>query len=94
VEQGCPSLEVELRTDTFPALAQIAKTLPLTGTGSNRRIDSSQVVFQPPISGSPTMLRVLYAWPVITDLIRQETANLKDGHTLLLSTVTWQNEKF
>jgi len=94
VAQGCPSLQVDLRTDTFPALAQVAKTLPLSGTGADRQIDSSQLVFQPGTSSSPSMLRVFYPWPVITDLIRQETANLADGHTLLFSTVTWQNEKF
>jgi Flp pilus assembly protein TadG len=43
---------------------------------------------------SRNMLRVFYAWPVVTDLMAKSMANLSGGRTLHFASITWQNEPF
>lgn len=93
VATGCPGLEVDLRTR--PTFAQLAALpLPLTGSGEDREIDTQNIEFEPGLSMEKNMLRVLYPWPVMTDLMRERLSNLKGHKTLLFATATWQNEPF
>ncbi len=93
VAAGCPGLEVDLRSrPTFAELA--ALPMPLKGTGQEREIDTLDIEFEPGLSMSRNMLRVLYPWPVMTDLMRERMSNLKGHKILLFTTATWQNEPF
>ena len=90
VTEGCPGLEVDLRE--FPTFADAAAVrIKLT---ADREIDTSDFAVNPGLSMSKNMLRVFYAWPVITDFMARLVSNLKGGKTLHFATVTWQNEPF
>ncbi len=90
VASGCPGLEVDLREfDSFEDAAKV--TIKLTADGD---LDTSDFAVTPGPSMSKNMLRVFYKWPVMTDFLRKAMSNLKDGKTLLFSSVTWQNEPF
>jgi Flp pilus assembly protein TadG len=93
VATGCPGLEVDLRSR--PTFAQLAALpLPLKGAGQEMEIDTQDIKFEPGLSMSKNMLRVLYPWPVMTDIMREKMSNLKGYKTLLFATATWQNEPF
>ena len=61
---------------------------------SDKDIDTSDFAVTPGDALSINMLRVFYRWPVMTDLMRSSMSNLKDGKTLLFSTITWRNEPY
>jgi Flp pilus assembly protein TadG len=48
----------------------------------------------PGLAESKNMLRVFYKWPVMTDFMAKQMANLNGGNTLHFASVTWQNEPF
>ncbi|MCB1424212.1 MAG: TadE/TadG family type IV pilus assembly protein [Zhengella sp.] len=90
VADGCPGLEVDLREfPTFDAAAKVRVKLT-----SDKDIDTSDFAVTPGDALSINMLRVFYRWPVMTDLMRSSMSNLKDGKTLLFSTITWRNEPY
>lgn len=90
VADGCPGLEVDLRT--YATFADAAKQrIKLT---KDRDIDTTGFKVEPGKSLSKNQLRVFYRWPVMTDFLRKSMSNLKDGKTLHFATVTWQNEPF
>jgi Flp pilus assembly protein TadG len=90
-------VSVDLRT--YPEFTDFAslgfqitnKKIVLTKNGT---VDPTGFVVQPGPAQSKNMLRVFYAWPVMTDLMAQSMANLDGGATLHFSTTTWQNEPF
>ncbi|WP_192250118.1 TadE/TadG family type IV pilus assembly protein [Mesorhizobium silamurunense] len=100
VATNCPgsgsnaSLLVDLRE--YPTFADAAAAgfniqsgeIVLTGTSS------TTFTVSPGLAESRNMLRVFYKWPVITDFLAKQMANLKDGRTLHFASVTWQNEPF
>lgn len=100
VTTNCPgsgssaSLLVDLRE--YPTFADAAAAgfkiqngeIVLTGT------TSTSFTVSPGLAESRNMLRVFYKWPVITDFLAKQMANLKDGKTLHFASVTWQNEPF
>jgi Flp pilus assembly protein TadG len=93
VPAGCPGLQVDLRSR--PSFAELAALpMPLKGAGRQREIDPQNIKFEPGQSMSKNMLRVLYPWPVMTDVMRESMSNLKGYKTLLFATATWQNEPF
>ncbi|WP_292423450.1 TadE/TadG family type IV pilus assembly protein [Mesorhizobium sp.] len=47
----------------------------------------------PGLAETKNMLRVFYKWPVMTDFLAKQMANI-DGDTLHFASVTWQNEPF
>jgi Flp pilus assembly protein TadG len=90
VANGCPGLVVDLRE--YPTFADAAAVkIKLT---ADKDIDTTGFDVKPGKSMSKNMLRVFYKWPVITDFLRKEMSNLKDGKTLHFASVTWQNEPF
>lgn len=90
VSSDCPGLEIDLRRyDTFAEAAQ--QRIRFTEDGD---IDTTGFTVQPGQSLSKNQLRVFYRWPVMTDFLRKQMSNLKDGNTLHFATVTWQNEPF
>ncbi|WP_245460395.1 TadE/TadG family type IV pilus assembly protein [Mesorhizobium sp. M1B.F.Ca.ET.045.04.1.1] len=100
VTTNCPgsepnaSLLVDLREyATFADAAAagfkiVNKEIVLTGT------TSTTFTVSPGLAESKNMLRVFYKWPVMTDFLAKQMANLKDGKTLHFASVTWQNEPF
>lgn len=100
VTTNCPgsgataSLLVDLREyATFADAAAagfkiVDKEIVLTGT------TSTTFTVSPGLAESRNMLRVFYKWPVMTDFLAKQMANLKDGKTLHFASVTWQNEPF
>ncbi|RUU11658.1 pilus assembly protein [Mesorhizobium sp. USDA-HM6] len=100
VTTNCPgsgetaSLLVDLREyATFADAAAagfkiVNKEIVLTGT------NPTTFTVSPGLAESKNMLRVFYKWPVMTDFLAKQMANLKDGKTLHFASVTWQNEPF
>ena len=97
VSRDCPGLKIDLRTfDTFAQAAQAGfwikdGNIELTYSGTK---DAKQFVVEPGRSMSKNMLRVFYAWPVMTDLMAKTMANLDGGKTLHYASAIWQNEPF
>ncbi|PHP69071.1 pilus assembly protein TadE [Zhengella mangrovi] len=90
VADGCPGLEVDLREfPTFDAASKVR--IKLT---ADKDIDTSDFDVNPGGALTINMLRVFYRWPVMTDLMRSSMSNLKDGKTMLFSTITWRNEPY
>ena len=75
--------------NTFDAASKVR--IKLT---ADKDIDTSDFDVDPGGALTINMLRVFYRWPVMTDLMRSSMSNLKDGKTLLFSTVTWRNEPY
>jgi Flp pilus assembly protein TadG len=97
VSTDCPQqLLVDLREYTTFADAAAAsfkidangKVVLMQGTSQQDFANS------PGLTGTKNMLRVFYAWPVMTDLMAKSMANLSGGRTLHFASVTWQNEPF
>lgn len=97
VTDDCPGLEVDLRTYTSFADAAatgfriVDKRIVLTKNGNP---DPDDYKVDPGGAQSINMLRVFYAWPVITDFMRAAMSNLEGGKTLHFAATTWQNEPF
>ncbi len=87
-------LQVDLRE--YPTFADAA-------SASFKIVDGQIVLTQgtnsmtfgvsPGLAESKNMLRVFYKWPVMTDFLAKQMANI-DGDTLHFASVTWQNEPF
>ena len=90
VAKGCPDLLVDLQKFTnFQDAAAV--TIPRTSTGA---VDGSGFVAEPGGPMEKNMLRVFYAWPVMTDFMAKAMQNAGDGKTLHFASITWQNEPF
>ena len=95
VAKGCPGLLVDLRE--YPTFADAATAGFKIVSGEivlTQGTNSASFAVTPGLAESKNMLRVFYPWPVMTDFMAKSMANLKDGKTLLFSSVTWQNEPF
>lgn len=93
IARGCPGLAVDLRLrSTFAELATLKP--PLRGTGREQEIDLSAVGFEIGKGGDKSTLRVLYGWPIMTNLMQKSLSTLKDGKMLIYASATWQNEPF
>ncbi len=90
VADSCPGLEVDLRQFTT---YNDASKVRIKFT-ADHDIDTTDFAVSPGGSLTINMLRVFYRWPVMTDMMRSAMSNLKDGNTLLFSTITWRNEPF
>jgi Flp pilus assembly protein TadG len=97
VAQGCPGLQIDLRTYTSFADAAatsfkiVNKQIVLTKNG---QLDGDSYKVDPGEAQSINMLRVFYAWPVITDFMRAAMSNLQGGKTLHFAATIWQNEPY
>ena len=90
VSPGCPGLEVDLRTfDEFAVV--VGLPIPRHANGA---IDAGEFGWQHGKAGDKNLLRVFYAWPVITNFMRDSMATLPDGKTLHYASAVWQNEPF
>ena len=95
VAKNCPGLLVDLReyatfADAATASFKIVDGDIVLTQGTN----SMNFAVSPGLAESKNMLRVFYKWPVMTDFMAKQMANLKDGNTLHFASVTWQNEPF
>ena len=90
VAKGCPDLLVDLQKfTTFQAAAAV--TIPRTSTGE---VDGTDFKAEPGGPMEKNMLRVFYAWPVMTDFMAAAMQNAGKGKTLHFASITWQNEPF
>ncbi len=89
VSDGCPGLEIDLKTYTDFSL--IPLDIPRTSDGD---LDTSGFGWDPGGSGSVNQIRVFYRWPVYLDFMRKYLSETPDGNTLLYSTLTWKNEPY
>ncbi|WP_258045585.1 TadE/TadG family type IV pilus assembly protein [Mesorhizobium sp. NBSH29] len=93
VTKGCPGLAVDLRLrSTFAELAQIKA--PLKGSGREQEIDLAAVGFEVGKGADKSTLRVLYGWPIISNLMQKSLSTMKGSKMLLYASATWQNEPF
>jgi Flp pilus assembly protein TadG len=84
---GCPDLHVDVQQ--YAAYKDVPKTIPWAGEG---QIDTSAFSYDPGGPGTINSMRVLYEWPVFTDMMKRYLSNLDSGKTLIFATATWRNE--
>lgn len=89
VPAGCPNLKFDLQS--YAKFSDVPKSIPFTSPGV---IDASGFKYAPGGAGTINNLRVIYEWPVITDIMKSKLAGLQDGKVLLYTSTTWQNEPF
>lgn len=89
VPAGCPNLKFDLQS--YAKFSDVPKSIPYSSPGV---IDASGFKYAPGGAGTINNLRVIYEWPVITDIMKSKLAGLKDGKILLYTSTTWQNEPF
>ena len=89
VADDCPDLHFDLQA--YDSFADVPKSIPFSSPGV---VDTSSFTYAPGGPEQINNLRVLYKWPVLTDIMKSRLAGLKDGRILLYSTTTWQNEPF
>ena len=96
VSTDCPQqLLVDLRQySTFADAATATFTIQNGAVVLMQGTNSQTFANSPGLAESKNMLRVFYAWPVMTDLMARSMANLSGGRTLHFASVTWQNEPF
>jgi len=90
VAKDCPGLDIDLRSfDTFEKAADEAKLIYKNGDVDTGKFDVTP--------GGPltiNMLRVIYRWPVMTDLLALQMSPLDNKKILHFTTSTWRNEPF
>jgi len=84
---GCPDMHVDVQQ--YAAYKDVPKTIPWAGPG---KINTAGFKYNPGGPGTINSMRVLYEWPVFTDLMKKYLSNLESGKTLIYSTTTWRNE--
>lgn len=89
VADGCPDLHFDLQS--YATFDDVPKSIPFSGPG---QIDTSDFQYSPGGAGTINNLRIIYKWPVYTDMMKSRIAGLEDGRVLLYTTTTWQNEPF
>jgi len=89
VADGCPGLYFDLQS--YPSFAAVPKSIPFSAPGV---IDTSGFRYDPGGTGAINNLRIIYEWPVITNIMQSRIAGLADGKMMLYTTTTWQNEPF
>lgn len=84
---GCPNLHVDV--SEYATFSAVPKNVPYTYGGS---VDSSGFRYNPGDPGTINNMRVIYEWPVITDIMKSRLSNLANGRILLYASATWRNE--
>ena len=95
VAQNCPGLLVDLRQyATFADAAAAGFKIVNGDIVLTQGSGTTTFTVAPGPAESKNMLRVFYKWPVMTDFLAKQMANLSGGNTLHFASVTWQNEPF
>ncbi|UCI07503.1 TadE/TadG family type IV pilus assembly protein [Mesorhizobium sp. B1-1-8] len=95
VAKNCPGLLVDLHEyATFADAATAGFKIVNGDIVLTQGTNPTAFGVSPGLAESKNMLRVFYKWPVMTDFMAKQMANLKDGNTLHFASVTWQNEPF
>ncbi|MBO6640045.1 MAG: pilus assembly protein [Roseitalea sp.] len=89
VPAGCPDLHFDLQS--YSSFADVPKSIPFSAPGV---IDTTGFRYEPGGAGTINNLRIIYKWPVYTDMMKSRIAGLQDGRMLLYTTTTWQNEQY
>ena len=101
VTTNCPgtgsnaSLLVDLREySTFADAAAAGFKIVNGDIQLTQGANSTSFTVSPGLADTKNMLRVFYKWPVMTDFMAKQMANLSGNKTLHFASVTWQNEPF
>ncbi|MEP7453233.1 TadE/TadG family type IV pilus assembly protein [Phyllobacterium sp. SB3] len=86
-ENGCPNLEVDLKS--YTKFSDIPKTLPIKSNGD---VNNAGFVSSPGGSGKINHLRVFYRYPVVTDFLQRRITGTT--RVLIFSSATWRNESY
>ena len=89
VAAGCPDLHFDLQH--YSSFDDVPTSIPFAGPG---QLDTSGFRYDPGGTGTINNLRIIYEWPLYTDMMKSRIAGLDDGRVLLYTTTTWQNEPF
>ncbi|MEM0898855.1 MAG: TadE/TadG family type IV pilus assembly protein [Pseudomonadota bacterium] len=83
VPDSCPDLHIDIsQYATFSAVPNQVPDLS----------DPSNFQFDPGGRGTINQMRIVYEWPIITDLMKKHMSPYDNGKALLYSTTTWRNE--
>ncbi|MEO1700730.1 MAG: TadE/TadG family type IV pilus assembly protein [Pseudomonadota bacterium] len=86
---GCPGMSFDVRS--YGSFLAVPKGVTYSEPGV---VDTSGWDYKPGGSGSINSIRIVYEWPVYTDIMKKYMAGLKNGKNLLYASNTWQNEPF
>lgn len=86
---GCPGMSFDVRS--YSTFAAVPTGVIYSEPGV---VDTTGWGYSPGGSGSINSIRVVYEWPVYTDIMKKYMAGLKNGKNLLYASTTWQNEPF
>ena len=86
---GCPGMSFDVRS--YSTFLAVPKGVTYSEPGV---VDTSGWDYKPGGSSSINSIRIVYEWPVYTDIMKQYLAGLKNGKNLLYASTTWQNEPF
>lgn len=89
IPSGCPEMEFDLQQ--YSDFNKVPHAITWKSAGV---VDTSNFKYNPGGSGTINQLRVIYKWPVLTDLMKSHIAGLADDKMLLYASATWQNEPF
>ncbi|MEL6435368.1 MAG: TadE/TadG family type IV pilus assembly protein [Pseudomonadota bacterium] len=89
VPDNCPGLSFDVRS--YPTFAAVPKGVKYSSPGV---IDTSGWNYAPGGTETINSIRVVYEWPVYTDVLKSYFAGLANGKNLLYASTTWQNEPF
>ena len=83
---------------TFTTFANMPKTLPYSSASAYSDIDTSQIKYAPGGAGTLNMLRGMYRWQIMTDLMRPYLTNIRTGGVptdyLISSTAAFKSESY
>ena len=85
----CPGMSFDVRS--YASFLAVPKGVTYSEPGV---VDTTGWDYNPGGSSSINSIRVVYEWPVYTDIMRKYMAGLKNGKNLLYASATWQNEPF
>lgn len=98
-EVATPSkLYIDLRT--FSDFSEIPETLPMDSSGLYADLDPGNFTYAPGGAGKINMLRVIYRWEIVTDIMRPYLTNVRPAsggmprEFLIVATSTFQNERY
>ncbi|MEM1376830.1 MAG: TadE/TadG family type IV pilus assembly protein, partial [Pseudomonadota bacterium] len=86
---GCPGMTFDVRS--YPTFNAVPKGVVYSSPGV---VDTNGWSYNPGGSGTINSIRIVYEWPVYTDIMKAYFAGLANGKNLLYASTTWQNEPF
>lgn len=91
------NLYIDLRS--FATFATMPKTIPTVSAAAYSDVDTSSFAYSPGGAGSLNMLRAMYRWKIMTDLMRPYLTNIRPSGAvptdcLIVSTAAFKSENY